>query len=176
MLEIILILLLQLIYVPLLTLRIIFLVRNLTALAAILGMAEMLVYVFGLALVFNGSQSILAMVVYAVGFGIGIIYGTKIEQKLAVGYIIFTVNTQTKNMDLMETLRNNGFGVTLFVGEGRDGDRYKMEIFTKRNREKELISMIEKFEPHAFIVSYEPRFFKGGYLLDRRKNPNKKTG
>jgi uncharacterized protein YebE (UPF0316 family) len=168
--EILLILLLQLIYVPIYTLRTIFLVKNITILASILGIAEMLVYVFGLSLVFGGDQSILAMVVYAVGFGIGIIFGTKIEQKLAIGFINVTVNTQTKNEQLVDTLRNNGFGVTLYTGEGRDSNRYRMEILTKRNREQELIATVEKFEPKAFIISYEPRYFKGGFLLDRLKN------
>ncbi|MGE7602872.1 DUF2179 domain-containing protein [Peribacillus sp. NPDC097675] len=168
--EILLILLLQLIYVPIYTLRTIFLVKNLTSLASVLGIAEMLVYVFGLSLVFGGDQSILAMVVYAVGFGIGIIFGTKIEQKLAIGFINVTVNTQTKNGQLIDTLRDNGFGVTLYTGEGRDSNRYRMEILTKRNREQELIATVEKFEPKAFIISYEPRYFKGGFLLDRLKN------
>ncbi|MGE7184443.1 DUF2179 domain-containing protein [Peribacillus sp. NPDC006672] len=168
--EILLILLLQLIYVPIYTLRTIFLVKNITILASILGIAEMLIYVFGLSLVFGGDRSILAMVVYAVGFGIGIIFGTKIEQKLAIGFINVTVNTQTKNEQLVNTLRNNGFGVTLYTGEGRDSNRYRMEILTKRNREQELIATVEKFEPKAFIISYEPRYFKGGFLLDRLKN------
>ena len=74
--EIILILLLQLAYVPLYTLRTIFLVKNITMLAALIGIVEMLIYVFGLSLVFSGDQGFLAMVVYAVGFGIGIIIGT----------------------------------------------------------------------------------------------------
>ncbi len=58
-----------------LTLRTIFLVKNVTLLAAMFGMLEMLIYVFGLSLVFNGDQSILAMIVYAVGFGLGIFVG-----------------------------------------------------------------------------------------------------
>ena len=165
--EILLILLLQLIYVPIYTLRTIFLVKNITVLASILGIAEMLIYVFGLSLVFGGDQSFVSMVVYAVGFGLGIILGTKLEQKIAIGYINVTVNTQEKNSNLIDTLRQNGFGVTLYTGEGRDSERYRMEILTKRNRENELIATVEKFEPSAFIISYEPRRFKGGFLLDR---------
>lgn len=168
--EILLILLLQLIYVPLLTLRTIFLVRGITVLASVIGIAEMLIYVFGLSLVFSGDQSFVAMVVYALGFGIGMIFGTKIEKKLAIGYIHVTVNTQSKNDELIATLRNKGFGVTLYIGEGRDSNRYKLEILTKRNREGELIAYVEKFEPQAFIISYEPRYFKGGFLLDRIKS------
>jgi uncharacterized protein YebE (UPF0316 family) len=165
--EILLILLLQLIYVPIYTLRTIFLVKNITVLASILGIAEMLIYVFGLSLVFGGDQSFVSMVVYAVGFGLGIILGTKLEQKIAIGFINVTVNTQEKNSNLIDTLRQNGFGVTLYTGEGRDSERYRMEILTKRNRENELIATVEKFEPRAFIISYEPRRFKGGFLLDR---------
>ena len=165
--EILLILLLQLIYVPIYTLRTIFLVKNITVLASILGIAEMLIYVFGLSLVFGGDQNFVSMVVYAVGFGLGILLGTKLEQKIAIGYINVTVNTQEKNCNLIDTLRQNGFGVTLYTGEGRDSERYRMEILTKRNRENELIATVEKFEPSAFIISYEPRTFKGGFLLDR---------
>lgn len=167
--DILLILLLQLIYVPIYTLRTIFLVKNVMMLASILGIVEMLIYVFGLSIVFGEDKSIATMVVYAVGFGLGIILGTKLEQRLAIGYINVTVNTQVKNEELICILRNNGFGVTLYTGEGRDSNRYRMEILTKRNRENELIATVEKYEPKAFIISYEPRRFKGGFLLDRVK-------
>ena len=63
--EIILILILQLVYVPLYTLRTIFLVKNITLLASIIGIIEMLIYVFGLSLVFSGDQGLLAMIVYS---------------------------------------------------------------------------------------------------------------
>ncbi|MCT6923197.1 MULTISPECIES: DUF2179 domain-containing protein [Bacillales] len=167
--NIILIIILQLVYVPFLTLRTIFLVKNVTFLAAIFGMIEMLIYVFGLSLVFSGEQSILAMVVYAVGFGLGIFLGAKIERKLAIGYIYATINTQQKNEKLIEFLRSEGFAVTTFIGEGRDSNRYKYEILTKRNRETELFKIVEQFEPNAFIISYEPKSFKGGFLVARMK-------
>lgn len=167
--NILLIIILQLIYVPFLTLRTIFLVKNVTFLAAMLGMIEMLIYVFGLSLVFNGDQSILAMVVYAVGFGLGIFLGAKIERKLAIGYVYAMINTQKKNDELVDFLRNSGFAVTIYVGEGRDSERYKYEILTKRNREAELFKIVEQFEPNAFIISYEPKSFKGGFLVARMK-------
>ena len=171
--NILLILLLQLVYVPLLTLRTIFLVKNITFLAALFGIVEMLIYVFGLSLVFSGDQSLLAMVVYAVGFGLGVILGTKIENKLAIGYVYVTINTQNKNQELIDVLRTNGFAVTTYIGEGRDSDRYKYEILAKRNREKELFQLVESIEPKAFMISYEPKSFKGGFLVDRMKKMKK---
>ena len=171
--NIILILILQLVYVPLLTLRTIFLVKNLTLFAAIFGVLEMLIYVFGLSLVFNGDQSLLAMIVYAVGFGLGMFLGTKIENKLAIGYVYITINTQNKNQELVDTLRINGFAITTYVGEGRDSNRYKYEILAKRNREKEVFTLVENIEPKAFIISYEPKSFKGGFLVDRMRKQAK---
>ena len=40
--------------------------------------------------------------------------------------------------------------------------------------EEKLMKMIEEYEPHAFIISYEPRKFKGGYLLKAMKKTKKK--
>jgi len=94
MLNIILILVLQLVYVPILTLRTIFLVKNMTVIAAFLGFAEALIYVFGLSLVFSGDQGPLAMLVYALGFGLGILIGGAGENKLAIGYNSFQVNLE----------------------------------------------------------------------------------
>lgn len=177
--NILLILLIQLIYVPTLTLRTIFLIKNMTGVASMLGFAESLIYVFGLSLVFSGDQGPLAMVVYAGGFALGILVGGAIENKLAIGYNNLIVNLPTKNMDLINHMRNEGFGVTIYEGEGRDSKRYRLDVLTKRNREDELTELIVSYEPGAFIVSYEARTFKGGFLVstmkkNRLKNKKKK--
>ncbi|NLC66718.1 MAG: DUF2179 domain-containing protein [Clostridium sp.] len=166
MINIILILILQLIYVPLLTLRTIFLVKNMTVTASVFGFLESLIYVFGLSLVFSGDQGPLAMLVYAIGFGLGILIGGAVEKKLAIGYNNFAVNLMDRNLVLIDDLREKGFGVTVYEGEGRDSKRYKLEILTKRNREEELLDLIESYEENAFIVSYEPKRFKGGFLVN----------
>lgn len=162
--EIILILLLQLLYVPMLTLRTVFMVKNLSFLASCFGFLESLIYVFGLSLVFSGDKSPIAMVVYAAGFGIGLYVGGYLERKLAIGYSCLTVNLISKNNEMISFLREKGFGVTVFEGEGRDGNRFSLEILTKRKRENELLDWIEKYEPNAFIIAYEPRRFQGGFL------------
>lgn len=172
--DILLILLLQLIYVPCFTLRTIFLIKQLRLLATLLGFVEALIYVFGLSLVFNGDQSFIGMAVYALGFGAGIFIGTIIEEQLAIGYTTIQVNLPMKNQPLIDQLRLEGYGVTVFSGEGRDSERYKLEILTKRNQEEGLYELIEEFAPNAFLISYEPRKFKGGYLLKAMKKRKRK--
>lgn len=178
--NIFLILLLQLVYVPILTLRTIFLVKNQTVIASLLGFAESLIYVFGLSLVFSGDQGPLAMFVYALGFGLGILIGGAVENKLAIGYNSFQINLIDKNPELINYLRGEGFGVTVYEGEGRDSTRYRLDILTQRNREEELLDLIDYYAPAAFIVSYEPRRFQGGFLVNnmrkskRVKKPSRK--
>jgi uncharacterized protein YebE (UPF0316 family) len=167
--DIILIFLLQIVLVPILSLRIIFVVKNMSILGSIFGFLEALIYVFGLSIVFSGEQSIAEMLIYAFGFGIGIYIGGIIENKLAIGFTTLTVNLIDKNTELVSNLRNEGFGVTVFEGMGKDGIRYQLQILTKRSLEEKVIKMIENDEPHAFIISYEPRKFKGGYLLKSMK-------
>lgn len=171
--DIILVLVLQLIYVPTFTLRTIFLVKGLRMQAAFLGLLEALIYIFGLSIVFNGEQNVVVMIVYAIGFGLGIIIGSMIEEALAIGYTTIQVILTNKNMNLVDQLRKDGYGVTVYEGEGIEAIRYKLEVLTKRNQEEGLYDMIQQFEPNAFIIAYEPKTFKGGFLLKAMKKRKK---
>ncbi|MBS7527504.1 DUF2179 domain-containing protein [Fusibacter paucivorans] len=167
--ELALILILQLCYVPMLALRTISMVKKMTLLTSVFGIIECLIYVFGLSLVLTGNQTFWGLIVYALGYGLGLIVGIHVEDRLAIGYTSAIVNIRNKNEELIKFLRDTGFGVTIFEGEGRESTRYRLDILTKRNRESELLAIIEKFEPSAFVIFYEPKHFKGGYILSLMK-------
>ncbi|MGB3368891.1 MAG: DUF2179 domain-containing protein [Acidaminobacteraceae bacterium] len=173
--KLVLIIIVQLLFVPMLTLRTISMVKNLKLLTAVFGFLEALIYIFGLTIVLSGEQSILEMIVYSLGFSLGLIVGIIVEQKLAIGYISYHVNLKEGNKGLVDKLREEGFGVTLFNGFGKFGLRARLDILAKRKRQSYLFKLIYEFEPDAFVISYEPKMFKGGYLTDlmKRKMPNK---
>lgn len=162
-------------YVPMLTLRTISMVKNLKVLTAVFGFLESIIYIFGLAIVLSGEQSIVEMIVYAFGFSMGLVTGIFVEQKLAIGFSSFNVNINHNNTELVKDLRNSGFGVTTYQGEGRNGERVILDILTKRKKESLLIKKIYAHEPNAFIISYEPKMFKGGYLADIMKKRMRKS-
>lgn len=164
--KLIVILIVQLLYVPMLSLRTISMVKNLKVLTAIFGFLEAIIYIFGLAIVLSGEQNFLEMGVYAIGFSLGLIAGIVIEQKLSIGYSSFHVNINHENSILVKELRDKGFGVTTYLGEGRTSQRLMLDILIKRKNEDELMKLILKHEPTAFVISYEPKMFKGGYLSD----------
>lgn len=167
------ILILQLLYVPILTLRTTFLVKGQKVQASLVAAMEAITYIISLGIVFSDLKNFLNIIAYVIGYGVGVYVGCKVEEKLAMGYRSTHVNLTSENQKLVSILRENKFGVTVFCGEGINKDsRYRLDVISHRNREKELIDIILKEEPNAFIVSYEPTQFKGGYLSKQMRVPS----
>ena len=169
MLQALLIFLLQIIYVPILTIRTILLVKNQTKSAAGVGLLEAVIYIVSLGIVFQDLSNMMNIVAYVLGFSAGLLLGGYIENKLAIGYITYNVSLLERCDELVTTLRHAGFGVTVFIGEGINSERYRLDIIAKRSREKELLEIINEIAPKAFMASYEIRTFKGGYLTKAMK-------
>lgn len=158
--KILLIIFLQLLYMPFLTIRTDFMVKNKCKYSAIFGVMEALVYIFGLSLVLSGENNVYTMLAYAGGFGLGILLGGCIEEKIKLGDITVTVNIKNKNEQLINALRKSGFRFSIFEGVGVDGKRYKFDILTCKRREKDLIDIIDTYEPHSFVILNEPHKYK----------------
>lgn len=106
--------------------------------AALISMGEIVIYVLGLNLVLNYLKQPEALIVYAVGYGLGVLLGAWIEEKIALGYITVKVICNQLDGSVANALRDKGYGVTAWVGSGRDGDRLVMEILAKRKPETAL--------------------------------------
>ena len=170
MLQALIIFIAQLLFVPVLTLRTITMVKGMKEKAAALGMLEGVIYVIALGIVFSDLSNYLNMASYALGFGVGIYIGQIIEQKLAIGYVSIEVNIMNENEELTSHLRDEGFSVSTAEVEGMNqARRYRLDCTARRDREAEFIKIVSTYEPSAFIVSYEPRNFKGGYITKAMK-------
>ncbi|WP_227394931.1 DUF2179 domain-containing protein [Jeotgalibacillus aurantiacus] len=166
----------QLIFVPVLTLRTIMMVKGMKEKAAAMGILEGFIYVIALGIVFSDLSNYLNMVAYALGFGIGVYLGQILEQRLAIGFVSIEVNIMSKNEDLIKNLRDEGFSVSTSEVEGMNqARRYRLDCTARRDREREFIDIVSQYEPSAFIVSYEPRNFKGGYITKAMRRNRKKA-
>ncbi|TFE00176.1 DUF2179 domain-containing protein [Jeotgalibacillus sp. R-1-5s-1] len=166
----------QLIFVPVLTLRTIMMVKGMKEKAAAMGMLEGFIYVIALGIVFSDLSNYLNMAAYALGFGIGVYLGQILEQRLAIGFVSIEVNIMSKNEDLIKNLRDEGFSVSTSEVEGMNqARRYRLDCTARRDREREFIDIVSQYEPSAFIVSYEPRNFKGGYITKAMRRNRKKA-
>ncbi|MFS0862729.1 DUF2179 domain-containing protein [Fredinandcohnia sp. 179-A 10B2 NHS] len=159
------ILVINIVYVSFFTIRMILTMKGQRYAAAFLSTIEVVIYVIGLGLVLDNLNEIQNLIAYAVGYGIGVIVGMKIEEMLALGYITVNVITKEYEMDLPKRLRDEGYGVTTWPSSGREGDRLSMQILTPRKYELKLYRTIQELDPKAFIIAYEPKTIHGGFWV-----------
>ncbi|WP_206093802.1 DUF2179 domain-containing protein [Paludifilum halophilum] len=157
----------QIAYVTVSTLRLIMMMKGNAKLASIISFGEVFIYMLGLATVLENMDSWYNLVIYCFGFALGVYTGSLIEERLAMGYVTVQVITRKEDSDMPQQLRNFGFGVTSWLGEGLSGERLVLMVLTKRKRQKELVSRVKEIDPHAFVVSSEPKTFVGGFWLGR---------
>lgn len=174
------ILVVNIFYVSFSTIRIILTLKGRRYIAAIVSIFEILIYIMGLKLVLDNLNQIENVIAYALGFGIGIIVGSMIEERLALGYITVNVISASPDEDLPKQIREKGYGVTSWLADGMDGNRLSMQILTPRKYELRLYETIKTIDPKAFIIAYEPKQIHGGFWVKQvRKgrlfNPKKKV-
>lgn len=155
--------LIQIVYVSAYTLRMILTLKGQKYIAALISMGEIVIYVLGLNLVLRYLTQPSALIVYAVGYGLGVLLGAWIEEKIALGYVTVKVICNQMGGNVANALRDRGYGVTAWVGSGRDGDRLVMEILAKRKNQKLLYQTILELDPKAFVITVEPKQFHGGF-------------
>lgn len=166
------ILAINIVYVSFFTIRMILTLKGLRYFAALVSMVEVVIYILGLTLVLENLDQIQNIIAYAVGYGIGVMVGMKIEEKLALGYITVDVVSSNPNINFTKKLRDKGYGVTSWMSYGMEGERLSMRILTPRKYERRLYEDIRNIDEKAFMVSYEPTQIHGGFWVKQVRTGN----
>ena len=151
------------------TLRLILVIKGYGVVASFLSMAEVFVYLMGLTMVLDNLEDPLNIAAYCIGWGLGVYLGSIIENRLALGYVVFEVIVNSLEIELPSQIREKGYGVTSWTADGKDGKRLCMKVLAKRKNEQKLKKFITSMSPKAFIISYEPTRFNGGFLVKLTK-------
>lgn len=161
----------NIVYVSTNTLRTILVIKGQKIIASIISMFEVGVYLFGLTIVLKNLDEPINIIAYCIGYGAGVYIGSRIEQYLALGYVEIQIIVDSVDQNLPSLLREKGYGVTLWNAEGKDGVRLVLHVLAKRNNEKKLLKFITEVAPNAFVISYEPKNFIGGFLTNNSRKP-----
>jgi uncharacterized protein YebE (UPF0316 family) len=157
------IVIINVVYVTVFTLRLILVIKGRKGAASLLAMVEVFIYLAGLNLVLQNISDPVNMAAYCLGFGMGVYLGGRIEEYLALGYLVIQVIVDSLASDLPAKLRAAGYGVTSWPADGRDGKRLVMQVLVKRSNERRLMDTLSALAPKAFVVSHEPKHFQGGF-------------
>jgi uncharacterized protein YebE (UPF0316 family) len=146
------------------TLRIIYLTRGRSKLAASIGFIEVMLYIIALSMVLGNLDRPLNIVIYGLGFAAGNYVGSLIEEKVAVGYVNVQVITMHNCVDLEEALREMGFGVTSMECYGKEGLHRILHILMKRRTLPVFLAKMRELDRQAFISIFDTRRIMGGYF------------
>jgi uncharacterized protein YebE (UPF0316 family) len=163
--------LLRIIDVSLATLRILLTMRDQRTLVPLIGFFEALVWVLAVGTTIQNLNSPIHILGYAGGFAGGTVVGLWIEGKLALGLATIRIISRDaeKGEAIADSLRERGYGVTEFAGEGRNGKVQVIYMIVKRRQAPIVIREVEVMDKEAFITVEEPRAIRRGWVTRMRK-------
>ncbi len=140
-----------------------FLVKSQRLLTFITAFLEVMIYLVGLSFVLN-NMTPLKMLGYALGFGLGALFGMWLEQKIAIGNQTWLIIPNDEPYRLAYYLRDRGFGVTTIQGSGMDGNRTILLTTTMRKNVALLNASLNELAPDAFVSVLDTRRTMGGHV------------
>jgi len=146
------------------TLRMLFTVRGRKYIAGAIGVIEVGVFLFAITTVMQNVGNWPNFVAYCLGFGGGTILGITIEETIAPGNLWVTIISETKSDEIVNRLRDMGFGVTESFGLGKDGAVDIATTIIKRKDFPLVVRTIQDMDSSAFITSDHTHTVYRGYL------------
>ncbi len=134
------------------TLRIIYLAKGKRVIVPILGFFKVLIWLVAISQVMQNLTNVFYYLAYATGFALGNYLGIVIEEKLAIGKLIFRIVTRYDCENLIHKLRENKFRVTVIDAEGDSGPVKIIFTVIKRKNKQKVIQYIKDNNPHAFFT------------------------
>tara|TARA_B100000767_G_scaffold262754_1_gene275758 strand:+ start:53 stop:553 length:501 start_codon:yes stop_codon:yes gene_type:complete len=135
------------------TMRSLLVAKNKPIYAALIGLVESAIWIVAISQVIKDIDDPVLIAAYAAGFAAGTILGSYIERIVGVGNIVVRVFSPANSPSVAEVLRENGHGVTVIDGEGKDGPVKIYLCVIPRRKLKSVLKMIVKITPKAFITT-----------------------
>jgi len=151
--------------VTLATFRTLMVVQGRKVYAAIIGFFEIIIYVSALNQVVSNLDNIGNLLAYGLGFACGNYVGITLESKIALGNLSAQIILKKgDNQELIDELRECGFGVTKILGQGREGSRDILNVVINRKDLSSLKEIVFRYDPDAFIITNAISPISGGYF------------
>ena len=144
------------------TIRIIFTSRGRRKIAPLLGFVEVFIWVSVISEITKGAHNLIAYLAYAAGFAAGTYIGMMIEERLAIGNLVIRAILPENRTDLIDKLRDGGYGVTSADAYGAKGPVKLVYTIVSRKDLPNVIETIHKTYPKTFFTVEELRSVEQG--------------
>lgn len=149
------------------TMRVLFAIRGKRGIAGLLGFLQAFVWIFAVGNAVKHLDSWLHVLAYAGGYAAGTMAGITIEKAVAYGLSAVRVVSRHGGVEIAEELREKGYGVTEYSGFGREGNVEIVTSVVQRAHLDDVMAIIDRFDPDAFVTVEEPKVLRGGSVVAR---------
>ena len=149
------------------TLRTMITVKGKNLYASIVGFFEIFVWFLIVKEALNTNEtSIWIAISYSLGFATGTFIGGILSKKFISGNLSVQIITNNAYPDMVQKLRDEGYGVTVIDVEGRDQERQKCMLFIEINKKSfnHLRKIVKKIDSDAFVVVNETKYVFNGFI------------
>ncbi|MCM1370839.1 MAG: DUF5698 domain-containing protein [Clostridium sp.] len=146
------------------TVRTVFSVKGKNLIASLIGLVEVTVWFLIVKEALNTDESSLWVgLSYAAGFATGTYIGGYISQKFIQSN--FCIQVITTSYDMVDILRNSGYGVSVIDIKGKKEEKKYMLYISITNKSiGELKKLILSLDKKAFIVIDEIQTLQNGFI------------
>ncbi len=155
--------------VSLATTRMLMSVRGQRVLVPFVAFFEVLIWLFAAGTAMRFLNSPLHVIGYAGGFAAGNAVGLWVEEKLALGLATVRIISEHGGVEVADALRDQGFGVTEFSGQGRHGSVEVVYTVARRAQLRQIIGTVDEWAPDSFLTVEEPRAIHRGWVFQKRR-------
>jgi uncharacterized protein YebE (UPF0316 family) len=149
------------------TMRVLFAIRGKRGIAGVLGFFQALIWIFAVGNAVRHLDSWLHILGYAGGYSMGTMVGITIERLVAYGLNAVRIVSRHGGVEIAEALRDRGYGVTEYAGFGREGSVEIVSSVVQRAHMDEVLGIVDRFDPGAFVTVEEPKILRGGSFAQR---------
>ncbi|MAT72249.1 MAG: hypothetical protein CMJ58_22310 [Planctomycetaceae bacterium] len=151
------------------TVRTIAVVQGRAKLSVVIGFVESLVWLVAVSQALRGvGESVVLMLAYCGGFAAGNGIGVLLDKSLAMGVIVVRIITGKSGAgrEIAATLRDAGWRLTTFDGEGDGGNAPRKLIFAicSRRDAPRLMRMAKRIDPELYYSFDLLREFSAGEM------------
>lgn len=152
------------------TLRTVVTIKDKVLFASVIGFFEVLVwFLIAKEALDTNTNSIFIGISYALGFASGTYIGGVISRYLIKGNLSVQVITSNASQKWVESLRDNGFAVSVLDINVKEGssDKYLFFMEINKNDFDKLHKLIKLYDKDAFIVVNESKEVINGYFKNK---------
>ena len=145
------------------TLRVMLVVQRKRVLSALVGFCQALMWIVVIKSVLDNLENFYSIAAYAGGFSAGILVGMALEERLAIGFSHVRIVTVQNTHQISAALRAAGYGVTEYIGHGKDGRVLEVNVIAKRRDLANIEEIASTIDPKCFITAEQINPMRRGY-------------